>query len=79
MLILAPITARQAVADDIYEGVFIPKDSLIHFPKLVINMNTSIWGADAEEFRPDRWEKLKDVPNTHFLTFQHGTFAKMRV
>ena len=76
MLMLVPITARQAVADDIYEGIFIPKDSLIHFPKLVINMNTSIWGPDAEEFRPDRWENLKDVPNTHFLTFQHGTSTK---
>jgi cytochrome P450 len=35
-------------------------------------MSSSIWGADAEEFRPERWEHLKDVPNTHFFTFQHG-------
>lgn len=72
---VAPITARQAVADDIYEGILIPKDSLIHFPTLVINMSTSIWGTDAEEFRPERWENLKDVPNTQFLTFQHGILA----
>jgi len=71
----APITARQAVADDIYEGVKIPKDSIIHFPHLVINMSTKIWGPDAAEFRPERWDDLKDVPNTHFMTFQHGTRA----
>jgi cytochrome P450 len=69
---LAPITARQAVADDVYEGVKIPKDSIIHFPHLVINMSTEIWGPDAAEFRPERWDNLKDVPNTHFMTFQHG-------
>ena len=67
-----PITARQAVEDDIYEGVKIPKATLIHFPKLVINMHPSIWGPDAEEFRPDRWDNIKDAPSTQFLTFQHG-------
>ena len=45
---------------------------MIHFPSLVINMSHEIWGPDAEEFRPERWESLRDVPNTHFLTFQHG-------
>ena len=72
ILIKVPITARQAVADDVYEGVMIPKDSIIHFPHLVINMSTEIWGPDAAEFRPERWDDLKDVPNTHFMTFQHG-------
>jgi len=68
-----PITARQAIADDEFEGIKIPKASLIHFPALVINMNIEFWGEDAESFRPERWEKLKDVPNTQFITFQHGT------
>ena len=68
-----PITARQAIADDEFEGIKIPKASLIHFPALVINMNTEFWGEDAESFRPERWENLKDVPNTQFITFQHGT------
>jgi cytochrome P450 len=69
---VVPLTGRQAVDDDVYEGVHIPKDTMIHFPALVINMSHEIWGPNAEEFRPERWESLKDVPNTHFLTFQHG-------
>ena len=68
-----PITVRQAVADDEFEGIRIPKASLIQFPALVINMNVEFWGDDAESFRPERWENLKDVPNTQFITFQHGT------
>jgi len=37
-----------------------------------VNTHPSFWGPDAEEFRPERWDELKDVPNTHFITFQHG-------
>lgn len=67
-----PLTARQAACDDIIEGQFIPKDTLIHFATLVINMHPELWGEDAREFRPERWDELKDVSNTHFLTFQQG-------
>jgi len=66
------MTARQAVEDDVFEGIHIPKDTIIHFPSLVMNTNHALWGDDAEEFRPERWVSLKDVPNTQFLTFQHG-------
>ena len=66
------MTARQAVADDVFEGVKIPKDSLILFPTLVINVHPTTWGPDAEQFRPERWDTLKDIPNTQFMTFQHG-------
>jgi cytochrome P450 len=69
-----PITARQATADDVFGGVLIPKDTVLLFSTLVINMQPSIWGPDSSEFRPERWEDLKEVPNTHFLTFQHGNF-----
>lgn len=70
-----PITIRQAVVDDIYEGIKIPQNTLIHFPHLVINTHPSIWGPDAEQFRPERWDRLKDVSPTQFLTFQHGTLS----
>lgn len=35
-------------------------------------MSPMIWGSDAEQFLPDRWNTLNDVPNTQFLTFQYG-------
>ena len=57
----------------------IPKDTLIHFPALVVNTHPSFWGPDSQEFRPDRWDKLKDVPNTHFLTFQNGSAVRSQL
>ena len=68
-----PITVRQAIEEDTYRGIIIPKDTLIQFPMLVTNTHPTFWGPDADEFRPDRWDSLKDVSNTHYLTFQHGT------
>jgi len=67
-----PITARQATEDDVFEGIHIPKDTIIHFPTIVINSNHALWGDDADEFRPDRWDELKNVLSTQLLTFQHG-------
>jgi cytochrome P450 len=75
-LCIVPITARQAVFDDVYEGIRIPKDTLIHFPALVINMSPFLWGPDADQFRPERWENIRDAPNTQFLTFQHGMIPR---
>lgn len=69
---VVPVTARQAIADDEFEGWKIPKASLIHFYAFLVNTNTEIWGPDASEFRPERWDNIKDVPNTQFFTFQHG-------
>jgi Cytochrome P450 len=74
---IVPITARQASCDDVYEGIPIAKDTIIHFPTLVINMSSEIWGPDAMEFNPDRWDRLKDVPPTQFFTFQHGTWSPL--
>lgn len=78
LCVVVPITARQATEDDVFEGIHIPKDTIIHFPSLVINTNHVLWGDDADEFRPDRWDSLKDVSSTQFLTFQHGMVSDSR-
>ncbi|KAJ7622150.1 cytochrome P450 [Roridomyces roridus] len=56
----------------------IPQGQIIHIPILAINTDKEIWGDDAEEFRPDRWEKIPEAANSvpgvwaHLLTFFAG-------
>jgi cytochrome P450 len=46
-----------------------------------VNRSTSIWGADAKEFKPQRWldeggtpEKAKEIQGyRHLLTFADGS------
>ncbi|KAF7296777.1 hypothetical protein MIND_00908400 [Mycena indigotica] len=36
----------------------VPKGQIIHLPIWAVNTSTEIWGKDALEFRPDRWESI---------------------
>ncbi|KAK6211998.1 hypothetical protein LQW54_005526 [Pestalotiopsis sp. IQ-011] len=47
---------RQAASDLTIQGVFIPKGSLLDLAPAVTSMNPLIWGADAREVKPDRWD-----------------------
>ncbi|KAJ7075216.1 cytochrome P450 [Mycena belliarum] len=65
-----PTTERVAFADDIiplakpytdtqgniHNTLRIPKDTMIIIPLLTLNRDPTIWGADAKEFIPERWE-----------------------
>ncbi|KAJ7506052.1 cytochrome P450 [Mycena galericulata] len=92
----APVahTGRIAMADDVlplakpytdaqgrvHESLRISKGQLIHIPILDVNTDTEIWGADAELFRPERWDSeslpaaARAVPGVyaHLFTFLAG-------
>ncbi|KAE8222389.1 hypothetical protein CF319_g4405 [Tilletia indica] len=71
-----PATVRQASASSVVDGVFIPKGTVIFIPSLVINTDIyGPWGADAHEFKPERWLTLPDKydPSLSLMTFIAGT------
>ncbi|KIY66762.1 cytochrome P450 [Cylindrobasidium torrendii FP15055 ss-10] len=68
-----PMTIRRADKSDYIDGAYIPAGTLFYIPIRVVNTWTEIWGADAEEFRPERWAHLP--PRAHFLTFIEGPHA----
>lgn len=65
---LLPLNVRQANKDttlpcgggkDGNSKVFIPKGTIVEYSVFVVQRRKDIWGDDAEEFRPERWEGRK--------------------
>lgn len=75
-----PQTMREAQRDTRIGDYFIPKGTIIVLSMWLINRSPGIWGADAAEFKPERWINDDGKPNQHggsssnydFLTFLHG-------
>ncbi|KAF8331814.1 cytochrome P450 [Amanita rubescens] len=90
-----PLTARVATADDIIpleipvkdeegniqEYIRIKKGRIVSIPLLAMNRAVSIWGEDAAEFKPERWESIPQavhrIPSVwgNQLTFLGGPHA----
>jgi len=72
-----PMTFRKATHDDWVDGHFLPKGTLIYVPIRVVNTYTGIWGPDAKEFRPGRWQNLPANYNSTYslLSFLAGPHA----
>ncbi|KAF7363184.1 hypothetical protein MVEN_00671000 [Mycena venus] len=76
MRVHAPVvfTQRMAMEDDVlplskpyidkrgrsHDSLKIPKGQRIHIPILAINTDKAIWGEDASEFKPERWDKIPE-------------------
>ncbi|KAJ6555947.1 cytochrome P450 [Mycena capillaripes] len=72
-----PFLDRMAMQDDVlplskpyidaagksHDTLFIPKGQVIHLPMLAVNTDPEIWGDDAAEFKPERWEHVPDASN----------------
>ena len=69
---------RVSARDTMLVGVPIPKGTIIVFSPEIFNHEKSFWGADADEFNPDRWMRPGcantggAVSNYAMLTFIHG-------
>ncbi|KAJ7779786.1 hypothetical protein B0H16DRAFT_1448234 [Mycena metata] len=86
-----PAVGRMATQDDVlplatpyidskaHNTLIIPKGQIIHIPISTVNTGTEVWGPDAAEFRPERWENIpatvKEVPRVmpNLLTFFAGS------
>lgn len=49
--------------------------TVLSVPTYTMHHSTDIWGADAEEFRPERWETVTPRQKTAFIPFSHGPRA----
>ncbi|MCO5571009.1 hypothetical protein L7F22_024740 [Adiantum nelumboides] len=56
------------------DGVFVPKGTGVFIASRVVNEDEKIWGSDAHEFNPDRWDALPEKYDSTFsmLTFIAG-------
>ncbi|KAJ7879689.1 cytochrome P450 [Mycena leptocephala] len=62
----------------IHDSLPIPKGQEIYLPLLAVNTDKALWGEDAAEFKPERWDHLpeavKAIPSvwSHLMTFFAG-------
>ncbi|TQV98943.1 cytochrome P450 78A3 [Cordyceps javanica] len=78
-------TIRIATANTTLQGQYIPRGTLLMLPIWAHNTDRLLWGADAHEFKPERWlsPQLGGTSKTNsasggatsnyaFMTFLHG-------
>jgi len=69
------------VHGQVHDSIRISKGSPILIPILAINRLKELWGEDAFEFKPERWESIPDtvehVPGvwSHMMSFLGGARA----
>lgn len=57
------------------DSFYFPPGTVLSVPIYAIHRSKDIWGQDANDFRPERWEKLSDRQKTAFMPFGHGPAA----
>ncbi|TDH67956.1 hypothetical protein CCR75_009652 [Bremia lactucae] len=71
-------TYRCATRDTtLTSGAFIKKGTIVMVSKFAAARRTNVWGADAAEYRPERWfeeatGKPKNISPPQFITFSTG-------
>ncbi|KAK1774745.1 cytochrome P450 [Copromyces sp. CBS 386.78] len=57
------------------QGHYFPPGTVLSVPTYSIHHSKEIWGPDADEFKPERWEKLTTRQKNAFVPFSHGPRA----
>jgi benzoate 4-monooxygenase len=52
-----------------------PQGTVLSVPSYTIHHSKEIWGSDADEFRPERWENTTDRQKDAFIPFSYGPRA----
>lgn len=73
---VVPANSRMAIADTVLpkgggpdgeSPLFIPKKTVVQYHVYVMHRRKDLYGDDAEEFRPERWETIR--PGWEYLPF----------
>lgn len=56
-------------------GHYFPPGTVLSVPSYTMHHSKEIWGADADEFRPERWQKVTARQKNAFIPFSHGPRA----
>ncbi|KAL2141006.1 hypothetical protein VTI28DRAFT_2974 [Corynascus sepedonium] len=58
-----------------FKGQYFPPGTVLSVPTYSIHHSKEIWGPDADEFRPERWEKITPRQKNAFIPFSYGPRA----
>jgi benzoate 4-monooxygenase len=58
-----------------YKGKYFPPGTVLSVPTYSIHHSKKIWGPDADEFKPERWERLTPRQKNAFIPFSYGPRA----
>lgn len=56
-------------------GHHFPQGVVLSVPAYTIHHSKQIWGPDADQFRPERWEKMTEQQKAAFIPFSYGPRA----
>lgn len=69
-----PFDAKEAFADDrLPDGTLVCKGDFVAYNPYAMARDTGLWGADAAEWKPERWMKMENDPSVYLnCAFQAG-------
>ena len=70
-----PRTIPEDSAGVSIRGYFFPPGTTLSVPAYSIHHSTEIWGPDADDFRPERWDTATDRQKNAFIPFSYGPRA----
>ncbi|KAG8414165.1 hypothetical protein J3459_014993 [Metarhizium acridum] len=56
----------------VIQGHFFPSGTILSVPTYTIHHSKEVWGEDAEEYKPERWENVTTRQKNAFIPFSHG-------
>jgi len=76
-----PVHNRDGTVNETKHSFIVPKGTFVHLSVEAFNLDKAVWGEDAWDFNPDRWDNLPEAVQQHpwhfsnILTFSAGPRA----